>query len=204
MTHLLPFTAHVVFTAFLLEVVGRLVRGADVDGSRAVLAAALVLGLANSLVRPLLVLFTFPTTMLTLGPYLLVVNALGLWLVSAVVPDFRVRGLGSGFLAALMLTLLNLAIAMVLGGWEPDPQTDHHIRAPIHDRASSLLAGVAVRDEERIALVLAHEAAVASFGAREKPIQMLDEVSQAVDAIGRHGAPTENQYSSHHSYKEWS
>lgn len=173
MTYLLPFTAHVVFTAFLLEVVGRLVRGVELDGARPVLAAALVLGLANSLVRPLLVLFTLPTTMLTLGSYLLVVNALGLWLVSAAVPDFRVRGLGSGFLAALMLSLLNLAIAMGLAGWEPDPQTDHHIRAPIHDRASTLLAGVAVRDEERIARGLGLETAVASIGAGEKPLQRL-------------------------------
>lgn len=140
MNHLLSFTAHVVFTAFLLEAVGRLVRGVEVDGARAILAAALVLGVANSLVQPLLVLFTLPTTMPTLGSYLLVVNALGLWLVSAAVPDFRVRGLGSGLLAALILSLLNLAIAMVLEGWEPDPQTDHHIQAPIHDPAPSLLA----------------------------------------------------------------
>jgi len=40
----------------------------------------------------------------------------------------------------------------VLGGWEPDPQTDHHIRAPARDSASRLLAGVAVVDAERIAL----------------------------------------------------
>ena len=112
---MLEFATHVVFSAFLIAVVGRLVRGVEVEDAFAAVVAALVLGLANAIVRPLLVVLTFPLTLLTLGLFLLVVNALVLWLVSALVPGFRVQGFGSAFVGALVLSLLNLAIALVFG-----------------------------------------------------------------------------------------
>ena len=112
---MLEFVAHVVFSAFLIAVVGRLVSGVEVEDAFAAVVAAVVLGIANAVVRPLLLVLTFPLTILTLGLFLLVVNALVLWLVSAVVPGFRVRGFGSAFLGALVLSLLNVAIAAVFG-----------------------------------------------------------------------------------------
>jgi putative membrane protein len=112
---MLEFAAHIVFSAFLIAVVGRLVSGVEVEDAFAAVVAALVLGIANAVVRPLLVVLTFPLTLLTLGLFLLVVNALVLWLVSAVVPGFRVKGFGSAFLGALVLSVLNLAIAVVFG-----------------------------------------------------------------------------------------
>lgn len=162
---MLELTTHVVFSAFLIALVGSLVKGLEVDGASA-LAASLVVGLANAFVRPLLVLAALPLTILTLGPFLLVVNALVLWLVSAVVPGFRVRGFVSGLVTVLVLSLLNLAIALVLGGWEPDPQTDHHIRGP--DRWAPLVAGVAVGDEEGVAFFLGREAVVAPDGVHRR------------------------------------
>jgi len=111
----LEFVTHVVLSAFLIAVVGRLVSGVEVEDAFAAVVAAVVLGIANAVVRPLLVVLTFPLTVLTLGLFLLVVNALVLWLVSAVVPGFRVRGFGSAFVGALVLSLLNVAIAVVFG-----------------------------------------------------------------------------------------
>jgi putative membrane protein len=112
---MLEFVTHIVFSAFLIAVVGRLVSGVDVEDAFSAVVAALVLGIANAVVRPLLLVLTFPLTMLTLGLFLLVVNALVLWLVSAVVPGFRVNGFGSAFVGALVLSLLNLAISAVFG-----------------------------------------------------------------------------------------
>ncbi|MGI9431402.1 MAG: phage holin family protein, partial [Myxococcota bacterium] len=99
---MLEFAAHVVFSAFLIAVVGRLVSGVEVEDAFAAVVAAVVLGIANAVVRPLLVVLTFPLTILTLGLFLLVVNVLVLWLVSAVVPGFGVRSFGSAFVGALV------------------------------------------------------------------------------------------------------
>jgi putative membrane protein len=112
---MLEFVAHLAFSAFLIAVVGRLVSGVEVEDAFSAILTALVLGVANAFVRPLLVLLTLPLTVLTLGVFLLVVNALVLWLVSAVVPGFRVRGFGSALVGSLVLSLLNLAIAMAFG-----------------------------------------------------------------------------------------
>jgi len=112
---MVEFATHIVFSAFLIAVVGRIVSGVEVEDAFAAVVAALVLGIANAVARPLLVVLTFPLTLLTMGLFLLVVNALVLWLVSAVVPGFRVSGFGSAFVGALVLSLLNLAIAVVFG-----------------------------------------------------------------------------------------
>jgi putative membrane protein len=52
----------------------------------------------------------------TLGLFLLVINALVLWLVAAIVPGVRVKGFGAAFLGALLLTVLNMLIALLIGG----------------------------------------------------------------------------------------
>lgn len=80
------------------------------DGPMAALAAAFVLGLVNAIIRPLLVLLTLPVTVVTLGLFLVVINALLLWLVSAIVPGVHVNG----FLGAIAGSLLISAISWVL------------------------------------------------------------------------------------------
>jgi len=112
---MLEFAAHIVFSAFLIAVVGRVVSGVEVEDTFAAIVAAVVLGIANAVVRPLLIVLTFPLTILSVGLFLFVVNGLVLWLVSAVVPGFRVNGFGSAVLGALVLSFLNLAISVVFG-----------------------------------------------------------------------------------------
>ena len=110
------FLLHLILTAALLLVVAKAVRGVEVSGIGSALIGALVLGLVNALVRPVMVFLTFPLTIVTFGLFLLVVNALMLWLMAALVPGIRVRGFGAAFFGSLLLTILNLLIEILLPG----------------------------------------------------------------------------------------
>lgn len=83
----------------------------------AVLVAALVLGLVNAVLRPLMILLTLPLTILTLGLFLLVVNALSLLVVAALTP-LDVTGFGGAVLGALVLTVVSAALSQLLRGRE--------------------------------------------------------------------------------------
>ena len=107
--------AHLVITAALLLFVARIVPGVHVEGWGSAFIGAIVLGLVNSFVRPFMVLLTLPLTVLTLGLFLLVVNALMLGLVSVLVPGIQFKGFGSAILGSLILSLLNLAITALIG-----------------------------------------------------------------------------------------
>ncbi|MCK9397961.1 MAG: phage holin family protein [Methylobacter sp.] len=111
---MLAFLAHLILTAALLLLVANLVRGVQVRGWGSALIGALVLGFVNAVVRPLMVLLTLPLTIVTFGFFLLVVNALMLWLAAALVPGIRVQGFGSALVGSLVLTLLNLAVEILL------------------------------------------------------------------------------------------
>lgn len=105
---------HVVISALLLALVDHFVDGVTIAGFGYALLAALVLGVCNTLIRPILVLVTLPITILTLGLFLFVVNALVLLLVAAIVPGFAIDGLGAAILAALLLTLFNYVASSLL------------------------------------------------------------------------------------------
>ena len=111
---MLAFLAHLILTAALLLLVAKLVRGVQVQGWGSALVGAIVLGFVNAIIRPLMVLFTLPFTILTFGLFLLVVNVMVLWLVAILVPGIRVQGFGSALLGSLVLTLLNLAVELLL------------------------------------------------------------------------------------------
>jgi putative membrane protein len=114
----IAFLAHLLITAALLLLVANLVRGVQIAGWGPAFLGAIVLGLVNAFVRPVMVLLTLPFTVMTFGLFLLVVNALMLWLVAALVPGIRVQGFGPALLGSLLLTLLNLAVASLAGpGW---------------------------------------------------------------------------------------
>ena len=112
---MIAFLAHLLITAALLLLVANLVRGVQVEGWGPAFLGAIALGVVNAFVRPVMVLLTLPLTVLTLGLFLLVVNALMLWLVAAFVPGIRVQGFGPALLGSLLLTLLNIAVAFLVG-----------------------------------------------------------------------------------------
>ena len=111
---MLAFLAHLILTAALLLLVANLVRGVQVQGWGSALVGAIVLGFVNAIIRPLMVLFTLPFTILTFGLFLLVVNAMVLWLVAILVPGIRVQGFGPAFLGSLVLTFLNMAVTLLI------------------------------------------------------------------------------------------
>lgn len=75
------------------------------------LLAALVLGLVNALVRPILVILTLPVTLITLGLFIFVLNGLLFWLVATFVPGFSVTGFWSAVGGALVYSILSWALS---------------------------------------------------------------------------------------------
>ncbi len=100
--------------ALLLIVHLGLVRGIGLDSLASALVAGLVLGIINGVVRPILVVLTFPITLLTLGLFLLVLNAFCLWLVSVFVPGFHVTGFWAAFWGALLVSVVSWILTALI------------------------------------------------------------------------------------------
>jgi putative membrane protein len=96
---------------FLLPYVFRWVQ---VDSVQAALVAALVLGLVNALVRPVLFVLTLPATLLTLGLFIFVLNGLLFWAVASFVDGFHVAGFWSGVFGAIVYSLISWVLAAIL------------------------------------------------------------------------------------------
>jgi putative membrane protein len=86
--------------------------GVKVDSFVTALVTALVLGLVNAVIRPILVLLTLPATLLTLGMFILVINALLFWFVAAFVEGFQVTGFWAAFWGALAYSIIT-----TIAGW---------------------------------------------------------------------------------------
>ena len=94
--------------ALALMLVAYLYSGVKVDGIFAALIAALVLGLVNAIIRPLLVLFTLPVTILTLGLFIFIINAFLFWFVAEVVKGFTVAGFTAALIGSIMFSVVTL------------------------------------------------------------------------------------------------
>jgi putative membrane protein len=88
--------------------------GIVVRGAAAALIAGLVLGIVNAIVRPVLLVLTFPITLLTLGLFIFVINALCLALTAALVPGFEVTGFWSALGGALVVTVVSWILNVLL------------------------------------------------------------------------------------------
>ncbi|MBI1729978.1 phage holin family protein [Candidatus Acetothermia bacterium] len=86
----------------------------QIDDFSTAIWAGLALGFLNAIVRPILIVFTLPATILTLGLFILVINALMLYLVGALVAGVHVTSFGSAFLGALLISILSSVIHFVL------------------------------------------------------------------------------------------
>lgn len=101
-------------SAVSIYVVALLGIGVTVSNFWTALIAALILGLANLLIRPLLLLLTLPLNLLTLGLFTLVVNAIVFLLAAAFTPGFQVRGFGAAFLGAILTGVVAWVLGLVL------------------------------------------------------------------------------------------
>ncbi len=104
-----------VLNSFALYFVMKLIPGIQIDHFQDLLVAALVIGLLNAFLRPIIILLTLPVTMLTLGLFTLVINGLMFYLAALLVSGFHVTGFGSAFLAALLFSLFSFMLNMVFG-----------------------------------------------------------------------------------------
>ena len=102
-------------SAVAVWIVARIVPGIAVDSVTAALIAALVIGLVNATFGTLLKILTFPLTIVTLGLFWLVINALMLELAAAVVPGFHVNGFLAAFIGAIVLSVVNLVLRAIFG-----------------------------------------------------------------------------------------
>lgn len=105
-------------TALSLWVASHVFSGIRFSGTSSLIVSALLLGFANAVLRPLLIVLTLPLTLLTLGFFLLVINALMLLLVAKLVGGFKISGFWTAFFASLFISLLSMA----LGSLVPDTE----------------------------------------------------------------------------------
>lgn len=91
-----------------------IVPGIEVAGGLSLLAAALVLGLINAVVRPILLFLTFPFTLVTLGLFIFLLNAFCLWLTSWLVKGFEVHGFWAAVLGALIVSVVSWLVTILM------------------------------------------------------------------------------------------
>ncbi len=108
------FFVHWIITAIALAATAHVVPGIHIRSLAVLLISALVLGLVNAVVRPVLVILTLPLTLLTLGLFYLVVNGAAFALAAALVPGFTVRSLGSAVVKALLVGLMSWVLGWLL------------------------------------------------------------------------------------------
>jgi putative membrane protein len=89
------------------------ITGINYSGAASLFAVSLLLGLVNAFVRPVLILLGLPFIVVTLGFAILVLNALLFWMVSGLVPDFKVSGFWQAFFAALIVSVVNWGLSLV-------------------------------------------------------------------------------------------
>ena len=90
--------------------------GVEVKSFTSALIAAFVIGLFNAVLRPVLVVLTLPVTIVTVGLFLFVINALMFWAAASVLGGFHVAGFGAALLGSLIYSVLGLLIESALGG----------------------------------------------------------------------------------------
>ncbi len=104
------FLARLVLNAVAIGAAAWLVPGVQLAGPMPAVIAGILLGFVNALVKPILILLTLPFTLLTLGLFLFVVNAICFALTAALVPGFDLDGFSAAFFGALVVTLVSWVV----------------------------------------------------------------------------------------------
>src|SRR5687768_6313784 len=104
---MMRFLARLALNGVAIIVAAYFVPGLDLAGPGAALMAGFVLGFVNALVRPVLFFLTLPLTLLTLGLFIFVLNAICLGLTAALVPGFAVSGLAAALVGALIVSVVS-------------------------------------------------------------------------------------------------
>lgn len=115
------FFTKTIATAVAVLIVSYLLSGVTIDNTVTALLVAVVLGLLNNFVKPILVILTIPFTVLTLGIFLLFINVFIIQLVAKIVPGFEVNGWWTALFFSFLVSLFTAIIESILG--RPDEST---------------------------------------------------------------------------------
>lgn len=110
----MKFLIRILLTAIVVVLLARFLPGAEVTNYWTAVIVALVLALLNLIVKPILILFTLPVTIVTFGLFLLVINALIILMVDAFVPGFGVAGFWVALIFSLLLSIIQALLFSVL------------------------------------------------------------------------------------------
>jgi putative membrane protein len=114
--NLTPFFLHWGITALSLWVASHIFNGLKFDDASSLIVSALLLGLANAIIKPLLIVLTLPLTLLTFGLFVLVINALMILLVASLIKGFKVSSFWTAFFASMFISVLSIVIGSFVGG----------------------------------------------------------------------------------------
>jgi putative membrane protein len=108
------FLLRVLLNAVAVFLAAQLIPGIGLSGPGAALAAGIVLGLVNAVIRPVLILLTLPATVLTLGLFIFVVNAICLALAAWFVPGFTISGFWAALFGAIVISVISWLLSVLL------------------------------------------------------------------------------------------
>ncbi len=129
-------------TAFAVFVAAPIV-GIDYSGIGCLLGAALLLGIINAFIRPILLFLSFPLILVTLGLFILIINALMLKLVSEIVPCFKVHGFWSAVFGAIIISLVSWLLSAFFRG------SDGRVHILTHHTQIKQVRGRVIEPDER-------------------------------------------------------
>ena len=112
---MMGFALRVVITAIGLWLATQWVSGVHVDSVGSLILAGLLLGVVNAIIRPIAFILTLPITILTLGLFLLVLNAAMVWLVAAILPGFHAPWFMPAFLTSVLVWLTGWVGSWLIG-----------------------------------------------------------------------------------------
>jgi len=110
------FLLRLLITALGLWVADRLLPGITITGTGSLIVSALLLGLVNAVIRPVILILTLPLTVITLGFFVLIVNGISLGIAAWLVPGFHIAGLWSATIGAIIVGLTSWAASAFIGG----------------------------------------------------------------------------------------
>ncbi|HYL54485.1 MAG TPA: phage holin family protein [Gemmatimonadales bacterium] len=113
---MMGFFFRLLITALGLWAATKIVPGVQINGWGNLLVAALLLGIVNAVIRPVILILTLPLTVLTLGLFILVVNGISLSVVAWLMPGFTLSGLGSAILGSVIVGLTSWFASTFVGG----------------------------------------------------------------------------------------
>lgn len=119
------FFARIVLNGIAIVIAAWIVPGLQLTGVLPALVAGAILGVVNALVRPVLLILTLPFTLVTLGLFIFVVNALCLGLTAAIVPGFEIAGFWAAFFGSLLVSLVSWILNGVFASDLPAERRRH-------------------------------------------------------------------------------